>query len=156
MKKLDKGFSLIEIMLAIALMFILLGAVYLSYFGVNNVFQFNSKKVEFHRSQRLITENIESYVRSAENINKADEDTVEMETTKGDITIGVDGNNYFYIEKVSTGNKRTLSDYKISEHNFSQKDGSLAVKLTVLVQGSEYSFEEYFYPRISNVGFSGF
>jgi len=159
-QKNEDGITLVELMVAIAVVGIIIAALYLAYFTAVRVFGFNQERVEFHRDQRLISESIGKYIRSAKEI--------EISSDALQITYGPssnqkvkfyknNNNNYFYIDtdpEDSTVGERKISQLTIDNNNiFSDKDDELVIINITLsnTEGETYDFEEKFNPRIENV-----
>lgn len=162
----ESGITLIELMVAIAIIGVVISALYLSYFSSVGVFSFNRAQTEFHRDQRLISENIAKKVRSAESINdnfnpgslpiaglllKNDDDEK--------IFFGINSNNYFYVDNdpAAAGGERVISQNKISVDSniFNYTDGVLEMKITLINNdGKEYTFIESYNPRLSDIDVS--
>lgn len=163
MKKNELGITLMEIMIAIALIGVLFTAIYMTYFSVSNVFSFNNRQVVFHRDQRLIKETIDSYVRSAEIINidnginsnngiDITESYINIITTNGtSIAFGSNEDNKFIydLDPENLGGEKILTNNRVESLIFSESGGVLNIQMTLSDDKSDYTFEEKFHPRIS-------
>ena len=145
MKENEKGITLIEIMIVIAVIGVLISAIYLSYFSANNVFRFNSERIIFHRDQRLISETMDEYIRSADTININGN---ELEINGSDVVFKENDDNYFVISK--NGNEKILTQSFVdSNPSFEYNNKALTINLTLIRNDETYSFQETFYKRVN-------
>ena len=158
-QKNEEGITLVELMVAIAVVGIIIAALYLAYFTAVRVFGFNQERVEFHRDQRLISESIGKYIRSAKEI-EISSDVLQIiygPTSNKKVKFYKNNDNYFYIDTDpddSTVGERKISQLTINNDDiFSDKDDKLVIINITLSNnnGEIYDFEEKFNPRIENV-----
>ncbi|WP_290764467.1 PilW family protein [Halanaerobium sp.] len=152
----EQGVTLVELMVAIAIIGVVIAAIYMSYFTAVRVFGFNQDKVEFHREHRLIIETIGKYIRSANEINiNSTELLIKYDSSTKKVKLYKDENtNYFYIDNNpdDSGGERKVTQLSLSDLNFSKVDELISIKITLNNDnGDNYTFEEKFHPRIKTV-----
>lgn len=151
-KKNEEGITLVELMVAIAIIGVVIAALYMSYFTAIRVFGFNQETVEFHRDQRLISESIGKHIRSADEIEiiAGNKLIIKYEKNGTPNTISFfNKNNYFYIDNDSK--ERKTSQLKLGSLNFEENDGIIYTKITLVNNNDTYTFIERFQPRIKDV-----
>ncbi|TDS31730.1 PilW family protein [Halanaerobium congolense] len=148
----EEGITLVELMVAIAIIGVVIAALYMSYFTAIRVFGFNQKTVEFHRDQRLISESLGKYIRSADEIILTNGNELLIKYTKDGTTNTIkffNKNNYFYIDNDSV--ERKISQLELKSLSFNEVDGIINTEITLLNNNDKYNFVEQFQPRIKDV-----
>ncbi len=162
--KLDKnhGFTLIEVVIAVAIIGVILSAIFSFYFSGWDVFDFSREKIKFQRDHRLIELWISRYARKAVEINDnpAGDDEVRLlypvDGNEDGIGFGLNSDGYFYYHKRVSGtweNKKQISDLKGKNLSFLFSDNLLTVNMTLLNKNGdkEYSFSSKYFPRYPEV-----
>lgn len=172
----EKGFTLIEVMIIIAIVAVIAAAVYNAYFGSLEVWNFNKSRLEVQRTQDLTYSWISRYARQATKIDPDynnstltdDQDILYLEYDENGITKRVafgrskNQTDYLYFFNINTGDKKKISDLKFKTLDFYyfEKDAPegrfnnlIEVEAEFLNQNEDatYHFSSRFDPRLAEI-----
>jgi len=154
MKK-NNGFTLIEVLVSIAV----LGLIITALFNINiagfKFMNYNQDRVELQRQSRVIMLNLEKQIRSGSDI------TINLD---GDIVLSGDSGDivkFFVDDSVSpnqlkmdnSGSIRNISDKIIDTHTFNIEDadqGRIYLYFRLVKDNSSYEIHNRFFPRAKN------
>jgi prepilin-type N-terminal cleavage/methylation domain-containing protein len=156
----EQGVTLVELIVAIAIIGVVIAALYLSYFTGVRVFGFNQERVEFHRDQRLISESIGKYIRQADEIyisNDNKELLIKYNNSNEEIKF-YKNNNYLYVDNdpYTSGGERKISQLIIDNDDIFNDNGNKEIDIKIKLlndDNNRYTFKEKFSPRIKDVDY---
>ena len=123
-KENNKGFSLIELLLVIAIMGLIVTAASYLFVSGYNFYNQNKEKTKIQSEVRFITQYIDERVKFTENITL--QTSAPTSISANEVGMGVE-NNIFYVYE-STG-KRQLSDVNIQSINFNYNNDNLSYSI---------------------------
>lgn len=146
----QKAFTLIEVIIVIAIIGIISSAIYLSYFDTIRVWAFNQDRIEVQQSQDVINRWLERYTRQAKVVD---------DSVSGQLTIEYPNSNniVFYLNSddlfsatINSGNERVISQLKFDSLNFDFNNN--LIEMTAVINNSKetntYTFNNLYYPRL--------
>lgn len=167
----ERAFTLIEIMVVIAITGIIIAAIYNTYFSGWQVWSFNQDRVIFQQVQRVIVARISPFIREATYIDTAppDSDRLRIFFSKKSPTsdpaddydglgYGLNDNKQFYYRKhhptTGWGSRISMISLKATSLSFAKSpdnENELIMNMTLVSEDGEreYAFSESFYPRLS-------
>ena len=141
----NDGFTLVELLISIAI----IGLIITALFNINiagfKFLAFNRDRVELQQQARLISTNLERQIRKANSI-----------TVNGNVTLN--GNIIFYVQNNrlildDNGNVTNITDPIINDYEFSWVDedkGVVYFYFELKQDKSSYEITNVFYPRAKN------
>ena len=141
----NDGFTLVELLISIAI----IGLIITALFNINiagfKFLAFNRDRVELQQQARLISTNLERQIRKANSI-----------TVNGNVTLN--GNIIFYVQNNrlildDNGNVTNITDPVVNDHEFSWVDedkGVVYFYFELEQDKSSYEITNVFYPRAKN------
>lgn len=165
----EKGFTLLEVLLVMAIITLMSTVLYAVFINSSNVFDFNTDKISVQQDHRTIVQRMAPYIRMANNITINDtygssEDKVRFEfSTINDnpsyngIGFGIKEGGEFYYRKCREtspgnfewGNRMTFINSKVNSFEVNLDEGMLTIIMELEEKGGKkYVFVEEFYPRI--------
>lgn len=176
MKK-EKGFTLIEVMITVAIVSIIAVAVYNAYFGSLKAWNYNKNRLEVQRVQDLTHRWISQYARKAKYINPNYTTTsftaadnllyleYEEDGNTKEVAFGLGSNNedYLYFYDITGDSKRKISNLKFDFMNFDYYKKSEAaagenfydlIKMDAGIMYADnelYQYSSYFNPRFVEI-----
>ena len=154
----ENAFTILELIIAIALIGIIITAIFSFYFNGKDVFSFSREKIRYQRDQRLIEKWVASYTRKAIEIddNPIGDDEIRIlydaEGNEDGIGFGIDSDGYFYYHKRiggSWGTNKKITTLTGKNLSFSYMNNMLTINFTLINKDGdkEYSFSSKYYPR---------
>jgi len=156
----DKGITLIEIIIVIAIVGIVSTAIYAAYFDSTRVWFFNKERIEVQQAQDIIQSWFANYIRQAKKITIAedylgvtDNDYLKIETTDNIIEFYIESVNQTFVVKYNGGTAREISNLKIDSFKISEENGSIKIIAEIynLKETQKYKFISIYYPRLLDV-----
>lgn len=160
----EKGFTLIEVMITVAIVAVIAAAVYNAYFGSVQAWEYNKSRLEVQRVQDLTHRWISQYARKATFVNPsynnssltADQDLLYLEyddagtTKKVAFGRGSNQNDYLYFYDITNDTQRKITDLKFTDPQFSYNNGLITIKAEIINQedNTRYQFNSYFNTRL--------
>ena len=142
----NEGFTLIEIMVSIAIVGLILSALFNINVAGFRFLDYNRDRVGLQNQARLISTNFERQIRKASSI------TINTDMTlNGDTTFFVQNNTLKVND--SAGNVSTITDPVVNEYDFRWVDedkGSVYFYFKLVKDKSTYEITNVFYPRAKN------
>ncbi|CCU79388.1 hypothetical protein HSACCH_01295 [Halanaerobium saccharolyticum subsp. saccharolyticum DSM 6643] len=162
--KTEKGFTLIEVMITVAIVAVIAAAVYNAYFSSLQAWNYNKSRMEVQRVQDLTHRWISQYARKATAVNPnynnssltSDQDILYLEyndagTTKA-VAFGRGSNtdDYLYFYDLTNSKQRKITDLKFTDPNFSFSNGLIQITANIINQETtnNYQFNSYFNTRL--------
>ncbi|SHM24157.1 prepilin-type N-terminal cleavage/methylation domain-containing protein [Halanaerobium congolense] len=156
----DKGITLIEIIIVIAIVGIVSTAIYAAYFDSTRVWFFNKERIEVQQAQDIIQSWFANNIRQAKKITIAedylgvtDNDYLKIETTDNIIEFYIESVNQTFVVKYNGGTAREISNLKIDSFKISEENGSIKIITEIynLKETQKYKFISIYYPRLLDV-----
>ena len=162
--KSEKGFTLIEVMITVAIVAVIAAAVYNAYFSSVQAWNYNKSRLEVQRVQDLTHKWISQYARKATSVNTtynnssltSDQDILYLEyddagTTKA-VAFGRASNSedYLYFYDLTNNSQRKITDLKFTDPQFSYSNGLIQITANIINQeeNTRYQFNSYFNTRL--------
>lgn len=165
--KKEEGFTLIELMLTIAIVGIITVAVYNAYFGSVRAWNYNKNRLEVQRAQDLTHRWISKYAKQANFINpnyldnkdNQDGDKLYLEYLDQDgnlkkVAFGRENSDqdYLYFYDLDSGTKRKIGDFKLSSLSFDYSNDLIKMEAEIFnEENSNYKFSSSFNPRLNEI-----
>jgi len=164
----EDAFTLIEIMITIAIVTVIATAVYNAYFGSLRAWNFNKDRLEVQRVQDLTDRWISKYAKQAVfiNANYSDNKTLEdgnklyleykdKNENLNHIAFGRESanNDYLYFYNLDSGTKKRISDLKFTELSFNYNNDLITVNAEILnnKENNTYKFSSFFNTRLDEI-----
>lgn len=169
----EKGFTLIEVMITIAIVTVIAAAVYNAYFASVQAWNYNKSRLEVQRVQDLTHKWISKYARKATAVNPnynnnsltADQDLLYLQYndagTIKEVAFGRGSNtdDYLYFYDITNSSQKKISDLKFKTLNFYYFEENapvdyfknlIEVEAEILNQNENktYKFSSRFDPRL--------
>jgi len=155
-KKLDKsksGFTLIEVLITIAVIGIILAALFNVNISSWKFFNFNQDRTELMNEARLITVNIERNIRNATEatiLNEGENNNEEIELNDGKIFWVDYSNGLGKLVLYNGSSDRGITTNVIESHNFEKINNLIKFKFTLIRDNARYVIYNQYYPRTEN------
>ena len=162
--KAEKGFTLIEVMVILAIVAIIAVAVYNAYFSSVKAWKYNKSRLEVQRVQDLTDRWISKYARQATSVKTDytntdltnDQNILYLEYNDSGTTKevafgrGSDKDDYLYFYDITNNSQRKISDLKFTDPVFSYNNGLIKIKAGIINQEDNtiYQFNSYFNQRL--------
>jgi len=162
--KSEKGFTLIEVMITVAIVAVIAAAVYNAYFASLQAWNYNKSRLEVQRVQDLTHKWISQYARKATAVDPnynnssltADQDLLYLEyNDAGTIKAvafgrGSNQNDYLYFYDITNNSQKKITDLKFTDPVFSYTNGLIQINAAIINQENQttYKFNSYFNPRL--------
>ncbi|MFW6029779.1 MAG: prepilin-type N-terminal cleavage/methylation domain-containing protein [Halanaerobiales bacterium] len=144
------AFTLIEVILVIAIIGIISSAIYLSYFETIRVWAFNQDRIEVQQDQDLINRWLERYTRQARSVDDSVSEQLTIEYPNSNtIVFYLNSDNLFSII-INGGKERIISQLKFKSLNFDFDNDLIEMKTEINnSKGTNtYQFNNLYYPRL--------
>ena len=144
----NKGFTLIEVLVSIAIIGLVITALYNMNIAGFNFLAYNQDRVELQREARLISTNLETQIRKSSGIDNDMSDQDNLYFDNGDRFYVQ--NNILKFNDSSSGTTRNITTDVISSHSFSYDGESVIFDFVLNLDNSSYEIHNRFYPRAIN------
>jgi prepilin-type N-terminal cleavage/methylation domain-containing protein len=159
--KSEKGFTLIEVMITIAIVALIAAAVYNAYFSSLEAWNYNKARLEVQRVQDLTHRWISRYARQADYINpsysgnKLYIEYIDQTGTRQKIAFGRENTteDYLYLYNINDNTNRKITDLKFTELSFDYRENLIIVNAEIKNSNdnSNYKFTSFINPRLVEI-----
>jgi len=152
------GFTLLEIILVIAILFIISGLFYSAYLDGSKTFTFNKNKIELQRAQDITNSWLSKFIRISNfgtlvvnDGNKLEFDTILDPSSKIEYYLN---NGYLFIDINDVGGRK-ICDCEFENINFIKNNDLQVIEFSATIKNDDenrdpYVFSNIFYPRVQN------
>jgi len=144
----NRGFTLIEVLVSIAIIGLVITALFNMNIAGFNFLAYNQDRVELQDQARLITTNLETQIRKSSGIDHTMSDQNNLYLKNGDRFYVQ--NNILKFSDSSSGTTRNITTAVISSHSFSYDGESVIFSFNLNLDNSSYQINNRFYPRAIN------
>lgn len=139
----NKGFTLIEVIVSIAVIGLIISALFNINLAGWKFFNYNQDRVDLMSEGRLISTNLERKIRSSNGIDTDASNSNKLVFSNGD-QFYVNSQKLFF---ESNGNTRSITTDVINSYNFDIVDDLVKFNFVLVKDDSTYEINNKFYPR---------
>ncbi len=156
----ESAFTLLEIIIAIAIVGLVSGGFYIAYFDSSRAVRFNTQRIELQRNQDVIEEWISRYVKIAD-LSSASNNIKNISNSNAAVFYTIDGDKieFSLVNESLNFSKNDNSYHQICDCTFNSIDFNFNSTLNFLEFkatisngdiSDNYTFSSVFYPRVQD------
>lgn len=152
-KKINKGFTLIEVIISIAVIGLIISALFNINIAGWEFFNYNQDRVTLISEARLINTNLERQIRNSKSITISSDtsgnDKLELSSNKS-FYVNYDSNGKGVLIYNNNGSTRNITTKIIDSHTFEPNNNLVEYSFILSKDDASYEIYNEFYPRGNN------